>query len=61
MKGWQHTSAFVIQFLPEAEVEAGWFEGRVEHIASSMTTHFHSLEEFLAFVSGVLKEVRSSQ
>jgi hypothetical protein len=61
MKGWQHTSAFVIQFLPQTDVEAECFEGRVEHIASSATTHFHSLEEFLAFVSGVLKGVRAEQ
>jgi hypothetical protein len=61
MKALQHTGAFVIQFLPETEIAAGSFEGRVEHVASSVATHFRSLEEFLAFVARVLTQVRAEQ
>jgi hypothetical protein len=61
MKALQHTGAFVIQFQPETAVETGSFEGRVEHIASSMAMHFRSLEEFLSFVTRVLTQVRAEQ
>ena len=61
MKGWQHTRAFVIQFLPGTAVAAGSFEGRVEHVASSTATQFHSLDEFLAFVTHTLAEARVEQ
>lgn len=61
MKAWQHTRAFVIQFLPGTAVEAGSFEGRVEHVATSTATQFHSLDEFLSFVSNVLNEARAEQ
>lgn len=40
MVGWQYR-AFVIQFRPESDIEAGRFEGRVEHIASYSATRFH--------------------
>jgi hypothetical protein len=61
MRALQHTGAFVIQFQPETALEAGSFEGRVEHIASSMAMHFRSLEEFLNFVTRVLAQVRAEQ
>ena len=61
MDGWQHKAAFVIQFRPETDVEAGRFEGRVEHIASYKTTRFHSLDELLAFIAIVLAEVRDAE
>jgi hypothetical protein len=59
MEGWQHKAAFVIQFLPETDIEAARFEGRVEHIASTQATRFHSLDELLCFIASVLTEVRS--
>ena len=61
MKTLQHTGAFVIQFQPETAIEAGTFEGRVEHVASSKATYFRSLEEFLAFVARVLTQARAEQ
>lgn len=61
MSDWQHKGAFVIQFRPEAEVDSGRFEGRVEHIASSRATHFRSLDEFLAFVAQALKQARADR
>jgi hypothetical protein len=53
--------AFVIQFRPESDVEAGRFEGRVEHMASHNATRFHSLDELLRFIESVLTEVRNTE
>jgi len=60
MEKWQYSAAFVIQFQPETNIEARRFEGRVEHIASTKATRFHSLEELLSFVASVLAEVSNS-
>jgi hypothetical protein len=30
------------------------WDGRVEHVVSGQMTHFHSLEELVAFISRVL-------
>jgi len=61
MEGWQYKAAFVIQLRPETDIGAGRFEGRVEHMASSKASRFHSLDELLAFIASVLTEVRSIQ
>jgi hypothetical protein len=61
MDGWQHKAGFVIQFRPETDLDAGRFEGRVEHIASYKSTRFHSLDELLAFIASVLAEVRNGE
>ena len=50
--------AFVVQFLATAEVAAGRLEGRVEHVVSGQATHFHSLEDLLAFMARVLHQRR---
>jgi hypothetical protein len=52
--------AFVVQFSPAAQVDAGRVEGRVEHLVSRQATRFQSLEALLAFVSRVLREVRDA-
>ena len=57
MDSWQYQAAFVIQFRPETNIEAGRFEGRVEHIPSSRSTRFHTLEELLAFIANTLSEM----
>jgi hypothetical protein len=59
MKGWQYSGAFVIQFRPESDIRAGRFEGKVEHMTSHKAARFHSLEELLSFIAGVLAEVRA--
>ena len=51
--------AFVVQFRAETEVGQGRFAGRVEHVVSRQATHFHSLEELLAFIARVLTTVRA--
>jgi hypothetical protein len=49
--------AFVVQFRAQpAGAQMGW-EGRVEHVVSGQMTHFHSLEELLAFMRRVLADV----
>ena len=60
MDGWQHKAAFVIQFRPETNIETGRLEGRVEHIASTKATRFHSLDELLTFMANALAEARNS-
>ena len=60
MGGWQSDGAFVIQWRPETDIEAGRFEGRVEHIASYKAMRFRSLDELLAFFARVLAEVRNA-
>lgn len=61
MSGWQHKAAFVVQFRPETDTEAGRFEGRVEHVATHSAIRFHSLDELLGFIASVLTEVRDSE
>jgi hypothetical protein len=56
MEGSNYRFAFVIQFRPKTDVEAGRFEGKVEHIASYEATRFSSLEELLNFIAKMLKE-----
>ena len=60
MEEWQYKAAFVIQFRPETDVEAGRFEGRVEHVGSFKAARFHSLGDLLDFIESVLTEVRNS-
>jgi hypothetical protein len=61
IQGWQYKAAFVIQFRPESDIEAGRFEGRIEHMASSRATRFHSLDELLGFIASVLTEVGNTE
>ena len=61
MSSWQHKAAFVIQFQAETDIEAGRFEGRVEHVSSTRAKRFHSLDELLGFIAGVLIEVRDTE
>ena len=61
MEGWQYRGAFVIQFRPETDIEAGLFEGRVEHMVSYKATRFHSLDELLDFIANVLTEVKNTE
>ena len=61
MEGWQHRAAFVVQFRPETNVEAGRFEGRIEHISSSRSIRFESLDQLLGFVAEVLASLRQGE
>ena len=57
MEGWQYRGAFVIQFRPGTDIEAGKFQGRVEHVASCKAVRFSTLDELLSFIAAVLAEV----
>jgi len=46
--------AFVVQLHADANVEQGYWQGRVEHLVSYQATHFRSLEELLTFMTEVL-------
>jgi hypothetical protein len=61
MEGPDYRFAFVIQFRPETDVEAGRFEGKVEHIASYEATRFSSLEELLSFIVRMLSEASKTE
>jgi hypothetical protein len=52
--------AFVVQFGPATQVDAGHVEGRVEHLVSRQASRFQTLEALLAFISRVLREVRDA-
>jgi hypothetical protein len=57
MEEWQSKAAFVVQFREGTDVEARRLDGRIEHIASYKSTRFHSVDELLAFIGGVLAEL----
>lgn len=46
--------AFVVQVREKADVELDYWAGRIEHVTSGQSTHFQSLQEMVAFISGVL-------
>ena len=49
--------AFVVQLRAQPPgVPLAW-DGRVEHVVSGQMTHFHALEELLAFMRRVLTEI----
>ena len=48
--------AFVVPLTAQAAGTPEGFRGRVEHVASGQATHFHSVEECLAFMARVLRE-----
>jgi hypothetical protein len=52
--------AFVVQFSPATQLDAGPVEGRVEHLISRQATRFQSLEALLAFIARMLREVRDA-
>jgi hypothetical protein len=61
MERWQYKAAFVVQFRPETDIEAGRFEGRAEHVASHQAARFHSLDELLSFMASLLAEVANAK
>jgi hypothetical protein len=55
MKRLQHTGTFVIQFRSGTDLAAGPVAGRVEHVASTRSACFDSLDELLAFLTDALR------
>ena len=52
------TRACVVQWRAQPSGAARGWAGRVEHVVSGQATHFHSLEELLAFMIRVLNDVQ---
>ena len=52
--------AFVVQFSPTTQLDAGLVEGRIEHLVSRQAIRFESLEALLTFIARVLREVRET-
>ena len=61
MKEWKYKAAFVIQIQPDCLLDDRLIKGRVEHVASTRATRFHSIDELLAFIAIVLSDVRKSE
>jgi hypothetical protein len=49
--------AFVVQFRAQPPGAPLSWDGRVEHVVSGQMTHFHALDELLAFLRRVLAGV----
>ena len=52
--------AFVVQFGRETALDTGRIAGRVEHVVSRKAGRFQSVDELMAFMTEVLREVASS-
>ena len=52
--------AFVVQFSRETALDTGRIAGRVEHVVSRKAARFQSVDELMAFMTEVLREVASS-
>ena len=50
---WPYTGVFVLQLAPGSDVAAGRLEGRVEHVASTRSARFRSLDELLAALAAL--------
>lgn len=61
MDDWQYNAAFVIQFRPETDIEAGRFAGKIEHVASHNETRFCSLDQLISFIARVLNDVSDTK
>ena len=48
---------FVVQFRAQSPGALPSHEGRIEHLVSGQQARFHSLEELLGFMVGVLADV----
>jgi hypothetical protein len=51
--------AFVVQFGRETALDTGRIAGRVEHVVSRKAARFQSVDELMACMTEVLREVAS--
>jgi hypothetical protein len=58
---WPYTGAFVLQLGPGTDVRAGRLEGRLEHVASTRSARFASLDELLAALADMLAAAGRSE
>jgi len=52
--------AFVVQFGRDTAVATGRMAGRVEHVVSGKVARFQSLDELVAFMTEVLREIEET-
>jgi len=57
---WLYSRAFVVQLAPEADIAAGRLVGRVEHVASTRSARFGSVDELLAAMNEMLADPAGS-
>jgi hypothetical protein len=50
---------FVVQFRAQATEASSQYEGRVEHLVSGQVARFHTLEELVGFMVGVLATIEA--
>jgi hypothetical protein len=50
---------FVVQFRAQSTEASSAYDGRVEHLVSGQVARFHSLEELLGFMVGVLADIEA--
>jgi hypothetical protein len=50
---------FVVQFRAQPSGASSSYDGRVEHLVSGQVARFHSLEELLGFMVGVLADIEA--
>jgi hypothetical protein len=61
MNRWPPPFSFVLQLPGDADIEAGRFAGRVEHVVSGRSVRFSSLEELRGFIAETIADVRSAE
>jgi hypothetical protein len=49
----------VVQFRAQPSGASSSYDGRVEHLVSGQVARFHSLEELLGFMVGVLADIEA--
>ncbi|HKB02838.1 MAG TPA: hypothetical protein VKD90_11505 [Gemmataceae bacterium] len=53
---WPYTGAFVLQLGPGTDLCAGRLEGRLEHVASTRSARFGSVDELLSALRDMLAD-----
>ena len=51
-----YVRTFVVQLGPGTDIGAGRLEGRIDHLASTRSARFRSLDELLAAMADLLTE-----
>jgi hypothetical protein len=51
-----YVRTFVVQLGPATDIAAGRLEGRIDHLASTRSARFRSLDELLAALADLLAE-----
>jgi hypothetical protein len=51
-----YVRTFVVQLGPDTDLGAGRLEGRIDHLASTRSARFRSLDELLAAMADLMAE-----